>query len=295
MLFEYNTDWEFLSATHIIFPKDPPGYGVLVDLDIVHALNTERIYVAAIAMVHDWAFEGWNHVVSSRSTRSTKTSYGLTIAWRSLAYARERDQLQIKHLVLGMLHLIDQMTKEDAFCVSTSSVLLYKQPVGHIELYPSETLAGSNASDDTLATRNTALRVAPAQGLNFQRKVVDPADSDFTILYERRGDAMSFVDFLSTILYAMATAAQASNTEHCTDLAGFNQKRTVVYRINGRRATDWGLPLTYESVRRGLQLLSAAIYDEAASGEVWFQFLYRGDVLGRGNIELSDFAESTAR
>ena len=170
---------------------------------------------------------------------------------------------------------------------------MYRQPAGHIELYPSETLAESNASDETLATRNTSFYVAPARSLIFHRKIVDPADSDFAIVYERRGDAMSFVDFLGTILYAMATAAQASNTEQCRDLAGFNQKRSVVYRINGRRTTDRSLPLTYESVRRGLQLLSTAVYAEAAPGEIWFQFLHHEDVLGIGNIDLSDFARST--
>ena len=247
-------------------------------------------------MVHDWALEGWNHLVSGRPVRRfTKTSYGITIAWRSIAYPREREQLQIRHLVLGMLHLIDQMTKENTFCVSTSSVLLYKQPAGHIELLPSETLLRSGAPNDTAAMHNTSQRIAQARSPNFQRKIVDPADSDFAILYERKGDVMSFVDFLSAVLYAVATAAQASNTEYCRDLAGFNEKRSVVYRINGRRTTDWSHHLTYELVRRGLQLLSTAMYDEAASGEVRFQFLYQGDVLGAGNIDLSDFDGSKAR
>ena len=283
-----------LSGTHFIFPKDPPGFGVIVHLDEIHTLNTEKIYLAAIAVVHDWAFEGWNRFFPSRSARFTKTSYGLTIAWRSIAYVRERDQLQTKHLILGMLHLIDQMTKHQAFCVSTSSVLLYRQPVGHIELLPSESFSRDNASDETLAMRNTSLHVAQARNLGFERKIVDPADSDFAILYERKGDMMSFVDFMSTILYAMATAAQASSSGHCRDLAGFNQKRSVVYRISGRRITDWTHPLTYELVRRGLRLLSKAIYDERNSGEVWFQFLFQGDVLGSGNIDLSDFTRSIA-
>ena len=284
----------FLSTTHFIFPDDPPGFGVIVSLDIVHILNTERIYVAAIAIIHDWAFEGWNRFVPSRSTRSTKTFYGVMIAWRSIAYARQRDQLQIKHLILGMLHLIDQMTKERTFCVSTSSVLLYKQPIGHIGLLPPETLYRSSASNKTSAIHHTSVHIAQAQSLHFQRKIVDPTESDFAILYERKGDDMSFVDFLSTVLYAIATAAQASNTEHCIDLAGFNKKRSVVYRINGRRTTEWGHPLTYELVRRGLRLLSAAIYDEAASGEVWFQFLYQENIVGSGSIDLSDFARSAA-
>ena len=187
------------------------------------------------------------------------------------------------------------MTKDNTFCVSTSSVLLHKQPAGHIEVLPSETLPRSGNSNDTAAMHSNSQLIAQAQSPNFQRKIVDPADSDFAILYERRGDVMYFVDFLSAILYAMATAAQASNTEYCRDLAGFNKKRSVVYRINGKRTTDWSHPLTYELVRRGLRLLSAAMYDEAASGEVWFQFLYQGDVLGSGKIDLSDFAGSTAR
>ncbi|KAL8789555.1 MAG: hypothetical protein Q9195_006782 [Heterodermia aff. obscurata] len=283
-------------TSHFIFPKDPPGYGVLVYLDVAHILGTERIYVVAIAVIHAWAFEGWNHVVPSRSTRFTKASCGIEIAWRSIAYARQRDQLRMQHLILGLLHLIDQMTKRHAFCASTSSILMHKQPLGHIELLPSQTLSGSNASAPRLPIHNTSLKVfAQAQNPTAQRQIVDPADPDFAIRYGRRGDGLSLVDFLSTVLYAMATAAQASNTERCGDLAGFNPKRSAVYRISGRRTTDWSHPLTYELVRRGLGLLSVAIYEEAASGEVWFQFLYRGDVVGSGNIDLSDFAGSTAR
>ncbi|CAF9940337.1 MAG: hypothetical protein HETSPECPRED_002385 [Heterodermia speciosa] len=279
-----------------VFPRDPPGFGVHVYLHIVRPLNTEKVYLAAIAVIHDWAFEGWNAFIPSRSTRFTKTTYGITISWRSIAYARERDQLQMKHLILGMLHLIERMTEQHIFCVSTSSVQLYMQGVGHIELLPSETLARNNVSDEGLAAlHNTSLRAPRAQNLTSKRKIVDPTDSDFAILYERNGEVISFVDFLSAVLYAMATAAQASNDQHCRDLAGFNIKRNVVYRINGGRTTELGPPLTYGSVRRGLQLLSAALYDEDIAGEVRFQFLYQGDVLGVGNIALSDFASSTAR
>ena len=284
-----------LSAT--VFPRDPPGFGVHVYLHIVRPLNTEKVYLAAIAVIHDWAFEGWNAFIPSRSTRFTKTTYGITISWRSIAYARERDQLQMKHLILGMLHLIERMTEQHIFCVSTSSVQLYMQGVGHIELLPSETLARNNISDENLAAlHSTSLRAPRAQNLTSKKTIVDPADSDFAILYERNGEVISFVDFLSAVLYAMTTAAQASNDQQCRDLAGFNMKRNVVYRINGsRRNTDESPPLTYGSVRRGLQLLSAAVYDEAIAGEVRFQFLYQGEVLGVGNIELSDFATGTAR
>ena len=102
-------------------------------------------------------------------------------------------------------------------------------------------------------------------------------------------------DFLSAVLYAVATAAQASNDEYCRDLGGFNEKRTVVYRIRGKRSRDSRYQLEYEDVRKGLVLLSAAVHQDGALGETNFEFQYRGEDLGSGRIELSDFTDSTAR
>lgn len=288
---------EFPSRTHLIFPKDPPGFAVLVDLDTTQLLSIEKIYLIAIAVVHDWAFVGWDHFISSHSARATKAFRGLTVAWRSIAYPTQRYQLQIKHLILGMLHLIDQMTKAKYFCVSTYSVLLHRQGIGHIELLATGAVASHNrsSSDENLSLKSVFLPTPTGlRSLIAPRRIVDPEDSDFVIFYERKSEPMSHPDFLSTILYAIATAAQGSNNEYCQDLGGFNEKRNVVYRIHGKRPTDSGYLLTDGMVMRGLRLLSTGVYDSGASAEVRFRFEYRGDVLGGGAIELSDFAGNTA-
>ena len=197
--------------------------------------------------------------------------------------------MQTKYLILGMLHLIDQMTKRKIFCVSTASVVMHETPIGHIEVFTTGARSQGLPSMQDASVKNTTLRDARSRILTSPRKITDPGDSDYAIMYERKAVPMSPVNFLSTVLYAMATAAQGGNEEHCGDLAGFNEKRSTVFRVHGIRPTMSRNRLTYEKVRRGLRLLTAAMYDEGAIGEVHFQILYQEELLGGGSIELSDY------
>lgn len=194
-----------------------------------------------------------------------------------------------------MLHLIDQMTKVKHFCVSSSTALSYRNPVGHVELFASRVVSQNNSLDNVPASKNISLSATRLQDVSVSGRIVDPGDHDFIIFYHSRGDSLSATDFLSAVLYAVATAAQASNDQYCRDLGGLNEKRTVVYRIHGRRSTDMRYELNYEDVRRGLMLLSAAVYQAGALGEMDFRFQYAGEDLGGGRIDRSDFTDSTAR
>lgn len=134
-------------------------------------------------------------------------------------------------------------------------------------------------------------------GLGERVKVVDPYDPNFAISYELFRDPMSCVDMLSGVLYAIATAAQGDN-KPCQDLAGFNEQRTAVYMIYGRRKTESGNMLNYENVRRGLVLLAARMYGDPEGfvcGEVEFSFEFKEEVLGGGRIVLNDFPGAVAR
>ena len=190
-----------------------------------------------------------------------------------------------------MLHLIDQMTRVTQFCVSTSTPLSYRNPIGHVELFASRVVGQNSALKKLPVLRNTSLSDTRLERVTVPGRIVDPEDHDFVIFYQRKGDPMGPSDFLSAVLYAVATAAQASNDEYCRDLGGFNEKRTVVYRIRGKRSRDSRYQLEYRDVRRGLMLLSAAVYQDGALGETDFGFQYQGEDLGGGRIELSDFTD----
>lgn len=285
-----------LSTTRLISPRDPPGFSIIIDLDTTRTFRPGKVYLAALTIVQDWAYEGWNHFISSGSPRSSLESYGIVLSFRSIATRSQRYQLQMKYLIIGMLHLIDQMTKVDKFCVSTASVLAFREPVGFIRLGKPRTVDQTNASSmDVVVTKDDTANDTQSQNLTATTRIVDPKDADFAIEYEVKGDAMSCIDLLSAALWAMATAAQAGNDEYCQDLGGFNEKQNVVYRIHGKRPTVSGYILTYRDVRRGLFLLPQRLYGERACGEVQFDFEYRGDILGSGSIDLSDFSASTSR
>lgn len=210
---------------------------------------------------------------------------------------KQKHQLKTSELILGLLHLIDQMEKrEEGFCAGTVSTVMGKQPTAFIRLALPEkaaaALGGSSwfTSDNTASEDDTATETRTTSSLANTDRVIDPEDPNFAIAYATKGEKMPCVDLLSAALYAMATAAQGENNEFCQDLAGFNGQSTVVYRVHGIRPTESMHLLVYEQVRRGLVLLIPRLYGEAMCGEVQFTFEWGGDVLGGGSFELNEFA-----
>lgn len=196
-----------------------------------------------------------------------------------------------------MLHLIDEMRKQGRYCEGTVGTLMERVPTGFIEMAhrPGRRVVGGDpVNNDTVpATIPGNVPSSKPQSLSARQRIVDPKDKNFVIKYERHGDAMSCVDFLSTALFAMATAAQGRNDEFCEDLAGFNEQRTGMYQLHG---LDEARPrLTYENVRRAMLLLPARLFRDQACGEVNYSFEYGGSVIGGGFIRLNDYGRSEAR
>ncbi|KAL9018652.1 MAG: hypothetical protein Q9185_004063 [Variospora sp. 1 TL-2023] len=284
------------SGSHHHIPKDPPGFGVIVDLALNEPIAAENVYLAALAAVHEWAFLGWKHVIPSRAPRGTVRASGVEVIYRTLAVQGQQSQLEIRYLIYGMLHLIDEMRKEGRYCVGTVSTFTARVPTGFIGMdnRPGPREVGDPLKNDTVpATISGNATSSEPQSLSARRRIVDPRDANFVITYERHGDAMSCIDFLSTALYAMATAAQGRNDEFCEDLAGFNEQRTGMYQLHG---VDEARPrLTYENVRRAMLLLPARLFRDQAYGEVKYSFEYGGSVIGGGFIRLNDYGRSEAR
>ncbi|KAI4265558.1 MAG: hypothetical protein L6R38_009327, partial [Xanthoria sp. 2 TBL-2021] len=142
------------------------------------------------------------------------------------------------------------MRKVGKYCVSTASMLAFREPVGFIRLdiprrgIDPNTIKLDNETVTAVVGNNTSNK--NAQGLTTRTRIVDPKDPHFAITYELKGDSMTWVDFLSGVLYAMASAAQGDD-ETCESMAGFNAQRTAMYMINGIRPTKSMYMLTYEN------------------------------------------------
>lgn len=190
------------------------------------------------------------------------------------------------------------MRKVGKYCVSTASMLAFRGPVGFIRLdIPRRGIDPNNIKLDnetvtTVGDNDTSKK--NANELTTRTRIVDPKDPHFAITYELKGESMTWVDFLSGVLYALASAAQGDD-ETCESMAGFNAQRTAVYMINGIRPTKSMYILTYENVRRGLLLLATRMYSAGVCGEVEFSFEFLGDVLGGGRVVLNDFDGGVVR
>ncbi|KAL8896078.1 MAG: hypothetical protein Q9207_007885, partial [Kuettlingeria erythrocarpa] len=279
-------------GSHLIYPEDPPGFAVLVDLDPTIPILAERIYLIALTAVADWAHQGWNHIWSSRHPKFSLEKYGVVLSFRPLTMPNQQHQLKTSQMILGLLHLIDQMEKRvEGFCASTVSTVMEREPTAFIRLALPEKAAAEGGSwfgsGNTTSKVDTTTEMREAGTLANTNRIIDPEDSNFAIAYKTKGEKIPCVDLLSAALYAMATAAQGKNDEFCEDLAGFNGQSTVVYRVHGKRPTQSMHLLAYEQVRRGLVLLVPTLYGEGKCEEVQFTFEFGGDVLGGGSFELS--------
>ncbi|KAI4259578.1 MAG: hypothetical protein L6R42_004506 [Xanthoria sp. 1 TBL-2021] len=281
----------FLVSLALCIAWDPPGFSILIDLSTTRCFPPEKVLLAAITVIYDWAFQGYTHILKSGTVRYTLQTYDIALSFRSLALAPPHRQLEIRYLIFGLLHLIDKMRKVGKYCVSTASMLAFREPVGFIRLdiprhgAGQNTIKLDNGTVTTVVDNDTGNKTVQ---LTVRTRIVDPKDPHFAISYELKGESMTWVDFLSGVLYALASAAQGDD-EVCESMAGFNAQRTAVYMINGIRPTKSMYVLTYENVRRGLLLLATRLYGAGVCGEVEFSFEFLGDVLGGGRVVLNDF------
>ncbi|KAL9023216.1 MAG: hypothetical protein Q9196_007333, partial [Gyalolechia fulgens] len=284
-------------SSHVIRPKDPPGFEVLIFLEETETLVPEHVYLVAIALVADWGYKGWDHKYRPRSPTRTKEGYGLKVDWRCLAYPDDKYQLKSSYLILGMLHLIHQMTQEE-FSPGTAAVAIGKDSLGYIEIMlprPGHRIGAPGKDNSTIEPRGSSGNITERADPTATRRIPDPKDPDLVIVYQVKGEPLTCVQVFSTILYAVATAAQGPNDEFCQDLAGFNEERSVVFQIHGLEETASRNLLYYETVRRGLVLLADRLSTRATCGELKFRYEYRGELLGSATIQLSDYARGTER
>ncbi|KAI4181587.1 MAG: hypothetical protein L6R41_006532 [Letrouitia leprolyta] len=113
----------------------------------------------------------------------------------------DTNQLKTRHLILGLLQFLNQMEK---------------------------TIEGGGASSSSAAYKKNETELTAA------RRIPDPLDPDLVIIYTiTPSTVLTYQQLFSTILYAIATAAQGPSEEFCKDLAGFSERRDTVFQIQG--------------------------------------------------------------
>lgn len=280
-----------ISGSHLIYPKDPPNFGVVMEFKPKDPLEAQDILSAAIHVVFDWAKDGWNEATPRISGTVSKSFPNLVLRVRNFDRAGERLQLRYQHLILALIHLINTMFNRGKFCAAWASPVIFEEPLGQIELAKLERLGQNNAtSNDTTVTDSKRISLrSQNQSLTVLRTIVDPDDSDFTIEVQPRGNSMTCTELLSTAFYGLVNAAQAPADQPCRIFMALDPSQKVQLSVFGAPSrSPNGHYLSYDMVRTGLKLLPLQLHSEGACGEVSFELKYYGYVLGGGSIEFSD-------
>ena len=241
--------------------------------------------------MYDLASDGWDVITPSGFEIYTKQVGGIKIAIASVAAPGDQYQLQNKHLVLGLLKLMNSMASRKAFCNSKVALYIYYSLIGQLAIgHPTRpTLIGvNNVTDIKLIDRDpTPNIVTESRSLTVPREIVDPEDSDFVISYEMLQDAISCQAILNAALNAMANTAPVEDDYPCTNFMGLSSTGEVTYSINKSPPGTTRLLLTYGLVKRALKLLPARLYIEDSCGEVKFDLSYGREELGGGTFFLT--------
>ena len=155
--------------------------------------------------------------------------YGAEFVSESMVPSAQDRQLQVKYLVLAMLHLMARMAQTGLWSKSVAVGLMDNKPIGFVKLrYPP---AAARDGVSVARKRRGAATVDGVRPSSFDndtqpptlgasKRLIDPRDHDFVIEYEVKERRLPCVELLSTALYAIATAAQSDENDYCRDLEG---------------------------------------------------------------------------
>ena len=241
--------------------------------------------------MYDLASKGWDILIRSGYETYTKEVGGIKIAIASLAAPGDPYQLQNKHLVLGLLKVMNSLASRKAFCNSRAALYVYYSLIGELAIgHPTRpTLMGVNNGTEVKLTDLDSIPnvVTKSTRLTIPGEIVDPEDSDFVISYEMLEDDISCQALLNAALNAMANTAPIENQYPCTNFNGRSSTGEVTYSIGRNPPGTTRLLLTYDLVKRALKLLPATLYVGNSCGEVKFDLFYGGEELGGGSFFLT--------
>lgn len=231
----------------------------------------------------------WDAVIPSGLDIFTKDVGGIKIAIGSLADPEDQYQLQNKHLILGLLELMNSLESRKRFSNSKAALYVYSKLIGQVAIgHPTRsTLMGVNGTNAKLIDVDTISNVVTeSRNLTVSRTIVDPEDSDFVIDYQMMKDPISCQALFNAALNAMANTAPIENDYPCTNFNGLGSSGEVTYSI-GKSPPGSTRLLTYGLVKTALKLVPARLYVENSCGEVKFDIVYAGEDLGGGYFFLT--------
>lgn len=137
--------------------------------------------------MYELSWGGWEVVVPSGDEALSKEVEGMVVAFGSLAQPGDKYQLQNKHLILGLLKMINTLASRTSFCTAKAKLYMYRKLVGQLaigrKLPPA--LAGINSTDISLSVVDLIANITVNRSLNVRKEIVDP--DDFVISYEMSG------------------------------------------------------------------------------------------------------------
>ena len=241
------------------------------------------------------AYTGWEGTIAAGFKGFSEEVNMIKVGFVSLAQPGDEQQLQNKHLVIGLLLMLNHSTSRGVFCLTKAEIYMYNQAIGRMVIAhgdqgfatttsPSVTLDESNTTRDTIDSWRRDLRADSGE-------IVDPEDSNFVITYEMLGTPIPCQSLLSAALNGLAQSSLFSNDNRCNEFAGFSSSKDVTFQILTPPAGTTRFVLNYLLVKTFFKLLPAELYKKSICGEVQYQFLYGGESIGGGNFRLSDFLD----
>ncbi|KAL6720258.1 hypothetical protein ACLMJK_002179 [Lecanora helva] len=280
--------------TKYLYPKDPAGLRIYIKYDTLRPLKPEDIYAAAIDVIYDWADDGWDTDVPKDTGKFTKDFAGVSVGFRSIATEDPppEGRIRYKYLILGVLHLIKEMSDNKRWVASFAIVELNRTPLGFVDFNPVGDPFRVGSNNETNVTNTVPATTSATRDLSATKRLFDPDDHDVSVSYEVKGPSFPCVEILSTALYAMATAAQAPGDQTCQVFGGLNPSRKLQWSTFVKRPSYSGYILTYGIIRKAWRLFPQQMYKSKKCGEVSFTYEYKGDDLGGGSIWDSNLAPS---
>ena len=248
-------------------------------------MKAEDAYVSALSSIYGLASpsNGWEGIIPSDHTGVSQGYRGVKVVFSSVAREGDRHQLQYKHVIVGIVEMLNTLAGKDFYYTHTD-MLLYGTYVGTVAIGPQAadvnvvnlTLGDIGSNSNALTSRNTL----------GKGKIVDPEDSNLVISYERFRDPIPCQALLNSALNGMAASAVFADDHLCTDFAGLDLSGRVVCRLSGRLPEMTHNKLSYVMVRTVLELLPKRLYEKQTCGEVEITCNYSSETVGYGSFML---------
>lgn len=278
-----------VNATDLKGQPAVPGFHAVLSWVPRVSINPEDAYLCAIDFMYGLASSGWDEIIPSGYEASSKDVNGIIIAYGSLAHPEDKNQLQNKHLVLGLVKTMNTLASRKSFCITRAVLYMYNKPVGQLAIARQvpPTLTEINDTNFSLGNLDPMTNSMASRNLTVVRDIVDPEDSNFVISFEILEDSIPCQSLLNAAVNGLAISAPAKNDVVCTEFAGVSSGGEVTYMIHRNSPGTTRFLLTYNLVRRSLKLLPARMYKDELCGEVKFDFIYGDEELGGGTMFLS--------